>query len=78
MVSRLAVSLMGFRVGVFEVRCFGYGVTGSWFRDPGFLQVCSFEYRVFRYGVSDTLFHDSAFRVRSVAIKGFGGSRFPV
>ena len=56
-----------FRVGVFEVRGFGYGVfvygvSGSSFRDLGFLQVHGFEYRVLGTG----------FLIRGLAIRGFG------
>ena len=46
---RFDVSVYGVSGRVFEVRGFrvgfGYGVTGSWFRDSGFLQV-----RCFRLG----------------------------
>ena len=64
--SRLGVSGTRFVYGVFEVgfqvRGFGYGVTDSWFRDLGFLQVCGFE-----YGVSGTWF-----LIRGFAIRGLG------
>ena len=50
-----------------------YGVSGSWFRDLGFLQVRGFEYGVlgtgFRYGISGSGFPGMGFWVR-----GCGGS----
>ena len=56
----------------FRVGCFGYGVSGSWFRYTEF-QVRSFWYMVLRFGVSGT-----GFRVGGSGFWRFRVSRFRV
>ena len=48
-----------------------YGVSGSWFRDLGFLQVRGFSYGVLGTGLLIRGF-DTGFRVRGFQVWGFG------